>query len=106
MSDQLSHLSPVQRAIVELRELRARLAESERRLHQPIDIVGVGCRLPGQINDREAFWRALTSGVDAVTEVPSDRFDVHDYYDPDPDAAGKISSKWGGFLSDIDAFDA
>ena len=55
--------------------------------------------------DPEAFWDVLSGGVDAIREIPDDRFDINEYYDPDPDAPGKIYSRYGGFLDDIDGFD-
>ncbi|MDN5202950.1 SDR family NAD(P)-dependent oxidoreductase [Fulvivirgaceae bacterium BMA10] len=73
---------------------------------EPIAIVGIGCRFPGDINGPYEFWNALTNGVDAITDVPKDRWDVDAFYDPNPDKAGKIKSRKGGFLKDIDKFDA
>ena len=49
----------------------------------------------------ETFWSNSLSGVDAITEVPADRWDWRLYYDPDPKAPDKIYSKWGGFLPDV-----
>ena len=63
----------------------------------PIAIIGLGCRLP-QAGDLEAFWRLLRDGVDAVSEVPRDRWDLAAYYDPDPEAPGKMYSRFGAFL--------
>ena len=55
--------------------------------------------------DVEAFWQLLAAGRDAITEVPIDRFDLDAYYDPDPDAPGKMYTRHGGFLNRIDHFD-
>jgi acyl transferase domain-containing protein len=83
----------------------SRLAASRvRGGREPVALIGLGCRLPGA-PDREAYWRLLRDGVDAVTEVPADRWDVDAYYDPDPDAPGKMATRWGGFLDGIDQFD-
>jgi acyl transferase domain-containing protein/SAM-dependent methyltransferase len=98
-------LSPVKRALLELREMRARLDEVQRRQHEPIAIIGVGLRFPGGANDLESFWRLLRDGVDAITEVPPDRWDINAYYDPDPMKPGKMSTRFGGFLDGIDLFD-
>jgi acyl transferase domain-containing protein/acyl carrier protein/SAM-dependent methyltransferase len=73
---------------------------------EPIAIIGMGCRIPGGANDPAAFWNLLRNGVDAISEVPAERWDVDAYYDPDPDAPGKMSTRWGGFLGDVDLFDA
>ncbi len=73
---------------------------------EPIAIVGMACRFPGGAADPEAFWRLLRDGVDAVTEIPRERWDVDAFYDPDPEAAGKIYVRHGAFLEWIDEFDA
>nr|MDT0664355.1 beta-ketoacyl synthase N-terminal-like domain-containing protein [Micromonospora sp. DSM 115978] len=69
-------------------------------------IVGIGCRLPGQISSPESLWRVLTSGTDAVTEIPADRWDADAYYDPEPSVPGRMCSRWGGFIDDVGGFDA
>jgi acyl transferase domain-containing protein/acyl carrier protein len=70
----------------------------------PIAIIGIGCRFPGARNP-EAFWRLLREGVDAITEVPADRWNVDAFYDPTPGVPGKMTTRWGGFLEQIDQFD-
>jgi thioester reductase-like protein len=72
---------------------------------EPIAIVGVGCRLPGAPNPA-AFWQLLQNGGDAIQEIPADRWDVDQYYDPQPGVPGKMSTRWGGFISEVDRFDA
>src|SRR5260221_7432525 len=72
---------------------------------EPIAIIGMGCRFPGA-SDVQEFWQLMCNGVDAITEVPRDRFDVQDFYHPQPATPGKIMSRWGGFLDQIDHFDA
>ncbi|MGA7050250.1 MAG: beta-ketoacyl synthase N-terminal-like domain-containing protein, partial [Mycobacterium sp.] len=74
------------------------------RTDEPIAIVAVACRFPGA-PDPEGFWEVLSGGVDAIREIPDDRFDVDEYYDPDPEAPGKIYTRYGGFLDRIDGFD-
>lgn len=76
----------------------------QHRADQPIAIVGLAGRFPGASNTTE-FWRDLQGGVCRTGEVPSERWDVHGYYDPDPAKPGKSPSKWGGFLDNIDKFD-
>jgi acyl transferase domain-containing protein/acyl carrier protein len=71
----------------------------------PIAIVGMACRFPGAA-DLASFWHLLRHGVDAITEVPSDRWDVEALYAPAPGTPGKMCSKWGGFVAGIDQFDA
>src|SRR5712691_8620738 len=72
---------------------------------EPIAIVGMGCRFPGGAGSPAAFWALLRDGVDTVREVPADRWDIDDYYDPDPDAPGKMTSRYGAFLDQVDQFD-
>ncbi|WP_100468666.1 type I polyketide synthase [Mycobacteroides abscessus] len=74
------------------------------RTDEPIAIVAVSCRFPGA-PDPEAFWDVLSGGVDAIREVPEDRFDIDEFYDPDPEVAGKTYTRFGGFLDGIDGFD-
>lgn len=74
---------------------------------EPIAIIGISCRFPGGVNDTNSFWKLLLDGVDAIKEVPKDRWNIKEYYDPDPDKPGKMYTKWGGFLEqDISQFDA
>ncbi|MFN2256073.1 MAG: beta-ketoacyl synthase N-terminal-like domain-containing protein, partial [Candidatus Promineifilaceae bacterium] len=79
-------------------------ASIERPKTEPIAIVGVGCRFPGA-DTPEAFWQSLLRGADAVKKVPSSRWDVEALYDPDPDVSGKISTREGAFLDQVDQFD-
>lgn len=72
---------------------------------EPIAIVGMECRFPGAKN-RDEYWQLLHDGVDAVTEVPEDRWDVDAFYDPDPAAPGKMNTRHGGFVENLEAFDA
>jgi acyl transferase domain-containing protein len=68
-------------------------------------IVGIGCRFPGAAGPDE-LWRLLRDGRDQVGEVPPDRYDVDAVYDPRPGVPGRSVTRWGGFLSDVDGFDA
>ena len=71
-----------------------------------IAIVGIGCRFPGGADSPDAFWELLCAGAEAITEVPSDRFDTDAVYDPVPGKAGRLYTRRGGFIDGIDAFDA
>lgn len=72
----------------------------------PIAVIGMACRLPGGIDSPERLWEALLRGDDFVTEVPLDRWDAEEYYDPEPGVPGRSVSKWGAFLDDVAGFDA
>ncbi len=65
----------------------------------------MSCRFPGARNI-DQFWQLLEGGVDAIGEVPPDRWDVDAFYDPELSVPGKMSTRWGGFLPEIDQFDA
>ncbi|MCL4267599.1 MAG: type I polyketide synthase [Anaerolineae bacterium] len=71
---------------------------------EPVAIIGLSGRFPGAENIRE-YWQLLCNSVDAITEVPADRWDAHQLYDPDLAAPGKINTRWGGFLRQVDQFD-
>ncbi|MFD0308733.1 type I polyketide synthase [Streptomyces sp. NPDC127119] len=71
---------------------------------EPIAVVGLGCRLPGA-DSPDAFWRLLTDGVDASSDVPSDRFDAEAMLAEGPVTPGRIATRRGSFLDRIDGFD-
>ena len=99
-------MSPIKRALMEIRELRAKVAALEGVRAEPIAIVGVGLRFPGGVRDLESFEKLLFAGVDAISEIPADRWSTATLYDADPDAPGRLITRHGGFLDDVDAFDA
>ncbi len=74
--------------------------------YEPLAVVGIGCRFPGDVKDPGTFWKVLQEGQDVISEVPPDRWDLEAYYDRDPDAPGKMYCRYGGFLSQVDRFDA
>ncbi|ORB86885.1 polyketide synthase [Mycobacterium kansasii] len=72
----------------------------------PVAVIGMACRLPGGIDSPGALWTALLRGHDLISEVPADRWDADEYYDPEPGVPGRSVSRWGGFLDDVAGFDA
>jgi acyl transferase domain-containing protein len=100
-----TELSPLKRALLAIEELQAKLDAAESRQNQSIAIIGVGCRVPGGANSPEEFWRLLRDGRDTVREIPADRWDVDAYYDPNPDTPGKIATRFGAFLDQVDHFE-
>ncbi|MDZ8033646.1 type I polyketide synthase [Nostoc sp. DedSLP04] len=73
--------------------------------NEPIAIIGMGCRFPGGADSPDAFWELLCQEVDAITEVPSDRWHLDEYYDPNPDTPGKMYARYGGFVGNLKEFD-
>ncbi len=73
---------------------------------EPIAIIGIGCRFPGGVVDPESYWKLLIDRVDAITEVPQDRWSLDKYCHPDPNRPGRTYSNCGGFIKNIDSFDA
>ena len=73
---------------------------------EPIAIIGMGCRFPGGVNSPDEFWNLLSQGIDSISEVAPSRWDIDAYYDSTPQTPGKISSRWGGFITEVDRFDA
>jgi acyl transferase domain-containing protein len=73
---------------------------------EPIAIVGIGCRFPGDVNTAEGFWQSLLAGTDAVSEIPASRFDYRQFFHPDPARPGKMYTPLGTFVQQYDQFDA
>ncbi|MDQ0585331.1 sulfolipid-1 biosynthesis phthioceranic/hydroxyphthioceranic acid synthase [Streptomyces rishiriensis] len=71
-----------------------------------IAVIGIGCRFPGGIDSPESLWDLIERGGDAITDIPADRWNAEDYYDPEKGVPGRSVSRWGGFLTDVAGFDA
>ncbi|MFK7967416.1 MAG: type I polyketide synthase, partial [Burkholderiaceae bacterium] len=105
MSDSQSPDVMQARVLKALRDAHTRLDDLEQQKHAPIAVVGIGCRLPGGVSGPEAFWQLLSEGKDAVGEVPADRWDIDEWYDPDPDAPGKMYTREAAFIDGMADFD-
>src|SRR5690606_13665008 len=99
------HAERLRSALVAIQKLNAKVAALEAARNEPIAVVGMACRFP-RADGLDAYWRLLHDGVDAISEVPPSRWDADAYYDPDPSAPGKTYTRFGGFLDEVDTFDA
>jgi acyl transferase domain-containing protein/SAM-dependent methyltransferase len=103
--DRIDKLSPKRLALLAL-ELHEQVEAAAQKGHEPIAVIGIGCRFPGGANDPASFWDLLREGRDAIRDVPAQRWDIDAYFDADPDTPARMSVRNGGFLDRIDGFDA
>jgi acyl transferase domain-containing protein len=102
----------VEHSDTQVRILRAlaaaneRLEAEERRRTEPIAVIGMACRFPGDANSPEAYWQLLRDGIDAVSEFPADRHELNEAFDPDPEVPGRTYARHGGFIKGVEWFDA
>jgi acyl transferase domain-containing protein/acyl carrier protein len=76
------------------------------RADEPIAIVGIHCRFPGDVRSADDLWTLLAEGREAITDFPVDRgWDVDAVFDPEPGTPGKTYVRRGGFLHDSGEFD-
>src|SRR5215468_388673 len=92
-------------ALIAIETLRARVRQLEESERQGIAIIGLAARFPGAA-DADAFWTVLDQARDAVSQIPADRWDADAFFDVDPEAAGKMSTRRAGFIDNITGFDA
>ncbi|MBP6986318.1 MAG: hypothetical protein KBB83_07020, partial [Alphaproteobacteria bacterium] len=85
--------------------LEERISELNNARQEPIAIIGMGCRFPGGANSPEEFWQLLSQGYSAVTEIPQDRWNIKQFYSEDANVPGKMYTKQGAFLDNIDMFE-
>lgn len=98
LASRIKNLSPAKRRLLEQR-LKDRKPTAE-----PIAIVGMACRFAGAPS-LDAYWQLIRDGQSAITEIPASRWNVDDFYDPTGTLPGKMSTRHGAFVDDVDQFD-
>ncbi len=96
----------IKNALLELRRLRNKLAAEQRVRNEPIAIIGTACRFSNGVDNSEKFYELLKNATDTVKEIPAERWDVEKFYDADPQAKGKMYTRHGSFIDQVDKFDA
>ena len=84
----------------------ATASASEKARPHDVAIVGIGCHFPGDANDPKRLWDNLIEGLDSISETPAERWSIGNFFHPRKGVTGKSATKWGGFVADIDRFDA
>ncbi|ORA72925.1 polyketide synthase [Mycobacterium heidelbergense] len=73
---------------------------------EPIAVIGLGCRFPGEVSGPDAFWRFLCEGRSSITQVPADRWQPFDDGSPEIATALADTTRCASVLTDVDGFDA
>ncbi len=105
-TDLIDRRELLREAFSALEKMQQKLETVQRAGREAIAVIGMACRLPGGVSKPEDYWDLLIQGRDAIQPVPANRWDVSQYYDADPSSPGKIHAPFGGFLDNIDLFDA
>ncbi|HET6709817.1 beta-ketoacyl synthase N-terminal-like domain-containing protein, partial [Amycolatopsis sp.] len=107
MSDESKLVDYLKRVTANLQETRERLREVEAAEAEPIAIVAMGCRYPGDVRSPEDLWELVAQGRDAIGPFPADRgWNLDTMFDADPDSPGTSYVSEGGFVHDVAQFDA
>lgn len=72
---------------------------------EPLAVIGIGCRFPGGLNSPDALWDALLGGINAIRDVPGDRWKHERFHDTNSEKVGSIRNARGGFIDGVDQFD-
>ncbi|HWO66427.1 MAG TPA: type I polyketide synthase, partial [Umezawaea sp.] len=100
------YVEALRSSLKEVERLRRQNQDLVSATTEPIAIIGMACRYPGDVRSPEDLWRLVAEGRDALTTFPEDRGWPEDLYDPDPAASGKSNTAHGGFVRDATGFDA
>ncbi|MGV8121432.1 MAG: beta-ketoacyl synthase N-terminal-like domain-containing protein [Candidatus Xenobiia bacterium LiM19] len=97
------YIQTLQKASLRIKTLQAEVDGLKSK--EPVAIIGMGCHFPGGAESPDEFWKNLTAGLDAITKVPDERWDISQYYNPDPAAPGGMITPFGGFIEGASLFD-
>ncbi len=96
----------LKKAFLAIQDLELKLEKAEAASKEPVAVVGIGCRFPGGASDPDSFWELLRAGRDAVSKVPTDRWDREVSFESNSEGSSKTSMPNGAFLERVDGFDA
>src|SRR5262245_34285515 len=105
-SEPVDEVSVLRRALIELKETRAKLATMERASSEPIAIIGMGCRFPGGAHSPQQFWQIMRDERNAVIETPPERWFIDPNHYRELDAHSQACIRYGGFIDEVDFFDS
>jgi acyl transferase domain-containing protein/acyl carrier protein len=103
--NQPDYASLMRQALLKLKQAEAQIRALTEARREPIAVIGMAGRFPGaaNVNDLPCL---LEQGVDAITEIPRDRWNKECWFDDRPEDSGAIHVRHGGFVEDVDCFDA
>ncbi len=107
MKDFIEHIKSLDKNQLILLAAKLKKESIEQQKNEPIAIVGIGCRMPGQKEDsKNAFWQNILDGIDSTSELKDERWLQSEFYNDDIDAPGKTYVNRMSLLTDFDRFDA
>ncbi|MFT6960415.1 MAG: acyl transferase domain-containing protein/thioesterase domain-containing protein [Flammeovirgaceae bacterium] len=95
----------LRKALIAIKKLKQEIQESGSKKSKEIAIIGMSCRFPGNVKSPEDYWKLLIDGENAISEIPTARWNNEKYFNSDVSKEGKINTKYGGFISEVDLFD-
>src|SRR5438132_11099484 len=101
-SSESEHAQLLGEALLAIQSLKSELARLRSASHEPVAVIGIGCRFPGNGASPDDFWTLLANGSDGVGEIPADRWDIDSDYDPHPEPPAKVCTRFGGFVTGRD----
>jgi acyl transferase domain-containing protein/surfactin synthase thioesterase subunit len=97
----------LKQSLFTIQKLRKQLEDAQKTNKEPIAVIGMACRFPGGCDSPEEYWELLKAGKETIIDIPEDRWDAAEHYDPSAGMIGKMYVKQGNFLKrDVSEFDA